>query len=124
MKKKNAMIWLAVIIIAIGLIGWGVWHSVQPGELDSFAQCLSDSDAIFYGAFWCSHCQNQKALFGKSERLLPYIECSTPDGRGMIPSCQEKGVKGYPTWVFADSSKLEGEVALDTLAEKTGCALP
>ncbi|MBI5621429.1 hypothetical protein HY933_01000 [Candidatus Falkowbacteria bacterium] len=118
------MIWLVVIVVVVGLGGWGIWRSVQPGELDSFAQCITDSDAVFYGAFWCPHCQNQKNLFGKSERLLPYVECSTPDGRSMIPSCQEQGVEGYPTWSFADGSKLGGLVELETLAEKTGCALP
>jgi hypothetical protein len=29
-----------------------------------FAQCLSDKGAVFYGAFWCTHCKSQKQMFG------------------------------------------------------------
>ncbi|MBI2484059.1 hypothetical protein HYV71_02655 [Candidatus Uhrbacteria bacterium] len=96
----------------------------EPSELDSFASCLGEKGAVFYGAFWCPHCQNQKNMFGKSEKKLPYVECSTADGRAQLPVCIDKKIEGYPTWEFADGSRLSGEVALDTLAEKTGCALP
>ncbi|MEK7575095.1 MAG: hypothetical protein AAB511_02605, partial [Patescibacteria group bacterium] len=93
-------------------------------KYDGFAQCLKDKGAIFYGAFWCPHCQKQKALFGSAKKLLPYIECSTPDGRGQLPLCTEVGIKNYPTWVFPDMSSSTGEVALSVLSEKTGCPLP
>ncbi len=96
----------------------------KPGKLDEFAQCLKDKGAVFYGAFWCPHCQNQKAMFGKSVKLLPYVECSTPDGKSQLAVCTEKNVTGYPTWEFADGSKESGEVSLEKLAEKTRCSLP
>ncbi len=112
---------IALVIIAIG---FGVFYDRVPGKLDSFAQCLGEKGATFYGAFWCPHCQAQKALFGKSVKLLPYVECSTPDGKGQLPICKEKKVEGYPTWVFADGSRLSGEIPLATLAEKTSCELP
>lgn len=101
-----------------------LWKPEGDNHLDAFAVCLKDKGAKFYGAFWCSHCQNQKAMFGKSAEKLPYVECSTPDARSQLSECTEKGVKGYPTWVFADGSRLEGEIALTRLAEKTGCELP
>lgn len=110
-----------------GLAVLGIFLMVAPkyssGKLDSFAQCLGEKGATFYGAFWCPHCQNQKAMFGNSERLLPYIECSTPDGNGQLQVCRDADIKGYPTWEFADGSRLSGEVRLETLAEKTGCSL-
>ena len=119
------------------ILGWGiagavslagVWFLVsansKPGELDGFASCLKEKGAIFYGAFWCPHCQNQKAMFGRSARLLSYVECSTPDGNGQLKFCADKGIDGYPTWVFADGSRKSGEVPLSELAEKTGCVLP
>ncbi|MEK7077545.1 MAG: hypothetical protein AAB928_00410 [Patescibacteria group bacterium] len=112
-----------VIIAAAGFIGYAVYASQQPGELDAFARCLKDNGAIFYGAFWCPHCQTQKKMFGKSEKLLAYVECSTPDGRGQNQTCQNKNIEGYPTWEFADGSRLTGEIALGTLAEKTVCSL-
>jgi hypothetical protein len=125
---KSSLVGVAVAIIAIG----GIWYVMQggisapstPGPLDGFAQCLKDKDALFYGAFWCSHCQNQKKMFGSSEKLLPYIECSTPDGKGQLAVCREKNITGYPTWIFADGSRESGELDLEMLAAKTGCELP
>lgn len=121
---RKTIIWLLIIIIAIGGIAWWVKANSGPGVLDTFAQCLKDKGAIFYGAFWCPHCQNQKALFGKSQKLLPYVECSTPDGNGRLAICEENKITGYPTWEFSDGSRETGEVPLATLAEKTGCQLP
>jgi len=126
--KKNTIV---IIGIAVLIIGASVYLYLNntvdvgggPGELDEFAQCLNDSGAVFYGAFWCPHCQNQKALFGKSEKLLNYVECSTADGRGQLAVCRDKNITGYPTWEFADGSRLSGEVSLETLAEKTECSL-
>ncbi len=99
-------------------------NSNEPGKFDSFAQCLKDKGLVFYGAFWCPHCQNTKAAFGSSAKLLPYVECSTPDGQGQLDVCKEKGIQSYPTWTFPDGSKLEGEVPLTTLAEKSSCSMP
>lgn len=37
-------------------------------------------DAKMYGAFWCSHCYDQKQAFGKEAYArINYIECA-PDG--------------------------------------------
>ena len=126
-QKKNyqgLILVLGIVIVFVAVVVWITAQNNQPDKLDAFAACLKDKGAVFYGAFWCPHCQNQKALFGRSERLLPYVECSTPDGRGQLEVCREKNVEGYPTWVFPDGSRESGEIALDHLAEKTGCELP
>jgi hypothetical protein len=93
--------------------------------IDSFAQCLADEGAVFYGAFWCEHCQTQKEIFGKSAfSKLTYVECSTPDGEGQTQVCQDEDIQGYPTWKFADGS-VESQVMNSTnLSEKTGCKAP
>ena len=122
--KKNTLIWLVVLVLVIGGVVGLVLMPTKPGKLDTFASCIKDSGATFYGAFWCPHCQNQKAMFGSSAKLLPYVECSTPDGKGQLPVCKDAGVTGYPTWVFADGSRESGEVSLERLAEKTSCTLP
>jgi len=121
----NKWLWISASILAILiLIGGILWYQKTPGELDTFAQCLDEQGTKFYGAFWCPHCQKQKALFGKSEKYLPYIECSSPDGRKQLDICIEAGIKGYPTWEFSNTERLSGEIPLETLAEKTGCTLP
>ena len=125
MKIKNIAVW--VTIGAVVIIG-GVWFLIKansgPSKYDDFAKCLKDKGAVFYGAFWCPHCQNQKKMFGSSEKFLPYVECSTPDGRSQLPVCNEKQITGYPTWKFADGSRESGEVPLETLSKKTDCPLP
>ncbi len=114
----------AVVVVLVLIAGGVLWSQAQAGKLDSFAQCLGDKGGTFYGAFWCPHCQNQKALFGKSEKLLPYVECSTPDGKGQLQVCIDNNITGYPTWEFADGERLTGEIPLGTLSEKSGCELP
>lgn len=123
--QKNYIIYtvVALVIIIAGFYGLSILDK-KPGELDSFATCLEEKGTTFYGAFWCPHCQNQKKLFGKSQKLLPYVECSLPSGNGQLKVCTDAEVESYPTWEFADGSRLTGEVALETLAEKTGCELP
>lgn len=124
MKKGVMIFWLVIIALIVAAVGSSFFVSAQPGRLDQFAQCLKDEGAVFYGAFWCPHCQATKGLFGRSAKLLPYVECSTPDGQGQIQACTDKGVTSYPTWHFADGSVLTGERTLQELSEKTGCPLP
>ena len=126
---SNVKIFLLVIgILVLGVVSTVLIRSNQPppgpGEYDSFAQCLGDKGAVFYGAFWCPHCQAQKKMFGSTVKLLPYVECSTADGKGQTQICIDKEVKSYPTWEFADGSRLTGKIALAELAEKTSCELP
>lgn len=126
MDKKYYIIAAIIgVIIAGGVTyAWVKYNNAQPGKLDTFAQCLKDKGAMFYGAFWCPHCQAEKALFGKSQKYLPYVECSTPDGNGQLQVCKDKNIESYPTWFFADGTKKVGEVSLQDLAQQTGCTLP
>ena len=122
-----------ISVIAVLILGTIITVLIQthinstpagPGKYDAFATCLKDKGATFYGAFWCPHCQAEKKLFGSSVDLLPYVECSTPDANGQTQVCIDKGIKSYPTWIFADGSQLTGEIPLQQLADKTSCALP
>lgn len=114
------------IIIAVVLIVIGVTFlektATKSVKYDAFAMCLAEKGAKFYGAFWCPHCQKQKEMFEWSEKI-PYVECSTPDAKGQLEVCTAAGVNSYPTWIFADGSKLSGETPLETLAQKTDCLL-
>lgn len=87
----------------------------------ALAEHLTDQGAVFYGASWCPHCQEQKRLFGASAGRLPYIECS-PAGPNapQLPSCSRAGVNTYPTWVI-DGRTFVGEVlSLSQLAAASG----
>jgi len=129
--NNNIKIFIGVIVVLfLGVIATVALRpstdsaSKEPGKYDAFATCLADKGAVFYGAFWCPHCQSQKKMFGSSVKLLPYVECSTPDGQGQLQACIEAGINSYPTWEFADGSRLMGEIPLEQLAEKTSCELP
>ncbi len=120
---KKILYWIIGFGVVGGLVFLLVQEAKKPGKYDTFAQCLSNSGAKFYGAFWCPHCQATKALFGKSAKLLPYVECSKPDGKGQLPVCTDAKIDGYPTWVFADGSRLTGERSMKELSEKTNCPI-
>lgn len=128
MKNKNIKIFVLIIgLLILGTIGAVLLQSnsvpAGPGQYDAFATCLKDKGATFYGAFWCSHCQAQKKLFGVSQKLLPYVECSLPSGQGQTQACIDKKIEGYPTWEFNDGSRLSGEIPLQQLSDKTSCLL-
>ncbi len=120
---KKIIYWIIAILIVGGLVLLLVREAKKPGKYDTFASCINQSGAKFYGAFWCPHCQATKAMFGKSAKLLPYVECSTADAKGQLPICAEKEIKVYPTWIFADGSRLSGEQSFETLSEKTSCQI-
>ena len=74
------------------------------------------------GAFWCSHCEEQKELFGRGA-ALPYVECFPEGYRAGVeiaPSCAAEKLSGFPTWVLPDGSKLEGDQTLKKLAQLSG----
>lgn len=115
---------IIIIAIIVALVSYWVYSMNTPGKYDAFAKCLKEKGVVFYGAFWCSHCQNQKAEFGKSQKYLPYVECSMPDGKGRTEVCIQKGIEGYPTWEFPDKTRENGELSLKRLSEKSDCPLP
>lgn len=91
------------------------YDSTQKQEL---AVCLSQKGVKMYGTERCPHCQNQKAAFGQSFETVNYVDC---DAQAI--QCNLAEVQGYPTWVFADGSRLEGEQSLDVLSQQAGCEL-
>ncbi|MFH0892101.1 MAG: hypothetical protein V1867_04965 [Candidatus Falkowbacteria bacterium] len=126
MEKKTHLVITALLVGAFILAAVFYLSAAAPPEEDpeALAACLKEQGAVFYGAFWCSHCQAQKKAFGGAADSLPYVECSTPDGQGRTDACREKNITAYPTWEFADGSRLSGELDMETLAKKTGCGLP
>jgi hypothetical protein len=97
-----------------------VVRTATPDGAAALAARLRDRGAKMYGAFWCSHCFQQKETFGAgAQAALPYIECY-PDGykgpQSINRACKDAGIDGFPTWVI-DGQKLEGELPLAALEE-------
>lgn len=124
MNKGTYIIIGITVLVVLGLGYVVAQRETVASELDGFAQCIKESGATFYGAFWCPHCQEQKKMFGTASKLLPYVECSMPDGKTRMPICTEKNIESFPTWDFKDGSRETGVLPLETLVEKTGCTLP
>ncbi len=124
MKNGVRIFWGVIITLIVLGIAASLMVSARPNKLDTFAQCVKQSGTIFYGAFWCPHCQRTKAMFGSAAKYLPYVECSTPDGQGQTQICKDKGITTYPTWVFPDGSTLTGEHTLAELSTASKCPLP
>jgi hypothetical protein len=124
-RRQTVFLW-ALIVVAVALSAWYYVQNIPPplGEYDAFAKCIASTTTKFYGAFWCPHCEAQKAEFGDASKYLPYTECSTPDALGELQTCKDIGIKEYPTWFFPDGSSSTGEQTLPTLSQKTSCPLP
>ena len=111
---------IVVIVIVMSLVAGTADTSTK---YNSFAECLTSKGVKFYGAFWCPHCQAQKAAFGGSVKYLPYIECSNAD-KSQNATCNAAKIESYPTWEFPDGTRATGEQSMQVLADKSGCALP
>ncbi|MDY6766476.1 MAG: hypothetical protein SVW77_03845 [Candidatus Nanohaloarchaea archaeon] len=109
--------------VAVALAGGSPTGDLTREELDSFAQCLTENNATFYGSFRCGHCADQKAMFGDAMQYIDYVECH-PDGPQAQPRmCREKNIRGTPTWIIGDE-RYTGTQTLQDLAQATGCTLP
>lgn len=133
MDDKGIIGGVVVLLLVVGGIMFAVSGGGTSGAPSSknapagaleLAQCLKDSGATFYGAFWCPHCKTQKEDFGSAAKALPYVECSTADGKGQNAVCAAKKIDSYPTWEFKDGTRITGEQTFATLAEKSGCTDP
>ena len=110
-------------MLIVSAVGGGVWWRVNtqsgPNPLDGFAKCLAEKGVTMYGADWCSHCQKEKAAFGSAFQYMSYVECPADPQK-----CLALGIQGYPTWIFPDGRRFEGEQGLEKLAQESACALP
>ena len=126
----NKIIMYIVLLVAVlGAVIWGLWHMDQQAAPKreayvALAECLSEKDIIFYGAYWCPACAEQKTIFEGAAKKLPYLECS-PDGRGtQIDACIDAGIDNYPVWEFDGNYRCSGITSPEVLAHIAKCSLP
>nr|XP_043632056.1 thiol-disulfide oxidoreductase LTO1 [Erigeron canadensis] len=84
---------------------------------------LRSVGAKMYGAFWCSHCLEQKQMFGReAAKLLDYVECF-PDGfqngTELSQECKKVKIEGFPMWVI-NGQVLKGYQEFPQLAKASG----
>jgi glutaredoxin len=124
LRRIRIAIWVMFSICAVLAI-YVYWQGLPPppGTYDALAKCIAQSSTTFYGASWCPHCAAQKTKFGTGAQYLPYVECSLSGGTAQTQVCIDHDIVQYPTWVFADGSRLIGVQTPQTLAKKTGCTI-
>lgn len=118
--KLSSVIGYAVALALLAPFGAAFIFAMPEGGSAAFeaalARHLRDQGAVMYGAYWCPHCTEQKALFGDAAKDLPYVEC---DPKGVNPRpdlCEKAGVKSFPTWVMGDKRR-EGVQTPQALAD-------
>ncbi|CAN0350234.1 unnamed protein product [Ectocarpus sp. 12 AP-2014] len=83
---------------------------------------LKSLDAKMYGAYWCTHCFNQKEMLGKQAMSkVKYIECSNRGVDNQVDMCKAADIPGFPTWDI-DGKLYPGEQTLEELEEIVGLA--
>lgn len=119
--KKESITYALIAVLVISVIGYGAVKLItaedEAGKYDAFADCLTDKGAAMYGANWCSHCKDQKAMFGESFRKVNYVNCELAQEK-----CSNAGIRGYPTWII-NGTKYTGTKQLSELSDLSGCSL-
>ncbi len=116
MLKKSFLSLLCLATLSLLVFAWCSINNDTPETL-ALAQCLTEKWAKMYGTTRCSHCNAQKEMFGYNAFLsVAFVDCDKNTN-----ACGLAGVTGYPTWVFSDGTRLEGEQPLATLAQSAGC---
>ena len=82
------------------------------------AEHLRRQGFVFYGAWWCPACRQQKSLFGQpAAQRLPYLECEK--GAAGQQRCSQVGIRAYPTWIKGGERR-EGMLTLEELKSWSG----
>jgi hypothetical protein len=122
-QEKKFLLYGIILLLVAGAFLGGRYY--RNHKYDSFAQCLATKNARMYGLYWCSHCADQKAMFGAAFSHVPYVECAVKDSPGVLsPECKAAGAKLFPSWQFGTDPPKEGVLTLQELSTKTGCSLP
>lgn len=125
--SKTSIYTLIASVILIAVFGFIIYNhktSVIEGGYDKLAKCLAENGVRFYGTTWCSHCKNQKELFGESFKYINYVECAiSGNPRAQTEECKNSRITAYPTWEFSSGERRMGELSFEELSKQSGCPL-
>jgi uncharacterized membrane protein/glutaredoxin len=119
-RKLSAVVPGALAAAILVPLGAAFIYAMPAGGGSGFeaalARHLRDSGAVMYGAHWCPHCTEQKALFGDAAPDVPYVECAKDTVNGRPDLCEKAGVRSFPTWIMG-TERLTGVQPLSALAK-------
>jgi uncharacterized membrane protein/glutaredoxin len=118
-RKLSAIVPGALTAAILAPLGAAFIYAMPGGGGAGFegalARHLREQGAVMYGAYWCPHCTEQKALFGDAAKDIPYVECAKDAVNGRPDLCEQAGVKSFPTWIMG-TERREGVQSLSALA--------
>ncbi len=120
--SREARIWIVIAVVLA--LSYGAFWYHNNHRYDEFAKCLASRQTKMYGLYWCPHCAEQKAMFGRAFHYVPYVECAIKGSHELAPACTAAGVKLFPSWQFGANPPIEGVFPMQELSDKTGCSLP
>jgi uncharacterized membrane protein len=129
--KMNGLRAVGLGLVIAGVVFFGA-AVMQGGQLHEsagvsasdpyqtgLAKHLGKIGAVMYGSFKCTHCLEQKRLFGDAFKYVTYVECH-PQGPDANPSlCFARGIQNYPTWEIS-GAYYQGTMSLERLAQISG----
>jgi len=74
----------------------------SSGKYTNLTTCLAEKKVVMFGASWCPHCAEQKKMFERSARDMPYFECAK--GKTQVQECSDRAIASYPTWQFNEEA--------------------
>ena len=112
MKKNNWITFL--IIIAVIILAIFLMKKPSPKTDEETTKCIGENSE-FYVRLGCTHCENQKDMFGEYVSYLKPIDCFYER-----EICTQKGIEATPTWII-NGEKIVGTQSIEKLKELTGC---
>ena len=129
-KRSLRRIRIAIIVmfaICAALAIFVYWQGLPPPAhlYDALAKCIAQSEHhILWRVLVPALRRAERPSSALARNIFPTWNArSTGTSGGETQVCIDHNITQYPTWVFADGSRLVGVQTPQTLATKTGCAL-
>jgi len=113
MKKERAI--TIIIIIAVILLAYYIINKDTNNLDEELAKCIGQN-SVLYVQPGCSHCENQKRLFGDNIKHINQFLCNQDNWK----TCSDLGITATPTWRIKDKN-YRGTHSIETLKKLTGC---
>lgn len=86
------------------------------------AECLAAKQAKLYGNCYVREFGAQVKVFGDAIGAVPLVMCLTcMESYGANAECHANKIQDYPTWIFADGTRVTGVLTLGELVKRAGC---
>ncbi len=122
---KKVAVYAVILLVLFALFSAYFKGQEVRLETNDFAQCLTSKGAVMYGSYVCSHCLDQKNLFGESFSYIQYVECHPNGPNPQTELCDQKEIMYTPTWTLevngTETARQTGFLTFDELKAFSKC---